>query len=282
MATSTKLISNEEILRKYLPNAFAAVKGETSLFEKLQPFLEVAEEWVKSTFTSESTFNTIVGYADTNVIKTLTARIVVAEAFRCAIPSLDLVLTPNGFGTVGNNNVAPASKPRVDRLIGSMQSLRDDAIGLLLVDIVSASKWSNSKQAEFFGATLFPNLDIVTAAGSYSGSAWDRYLELRSKVIDIEDSLAEDFFSPELFAVLRNRNLLSTLSTNEKQVVSAIQSQIIDVLKGGNINMRKMIYIVNFIRDNADSFPEWHTSDTAKLFSPPIFRNKKESPGYFF
>jgi hypothetical protein len=40
--------------------------------------------------------------------------------------------------------------------------------------------------------------------------------------------------------------------------------------------------VENFIRDNADSFPEWHNSDTAKLFSPPIFRNKKESPGYFF
>jgi hypothetical protein len=258
------------------------VKGETSLFEKLQPFLEVAEEWVKTTFTSESTFNTIAGYSDSNVIKTITARVVVAEAFRCAIPSLDLVLTPNGFGTVGNNNVAPASKPRVDRLIGSMTSLRDDAIGLLLDEIVTASKWSSSKQADFFRATLFPNLDIVTAAGSYSGSAWDRYLELRPKVIDIEESLAEDFFSPELMTVLRQRVLAHNLRTVDETVVSAIRAQIIAVIRGENINMRKMIYIVNFIRDNADSFPEWHSSDTAKLFSPPIFRNKKESPGYFF
>jgi hypothetical protein len=279
---NTKLINNEETLRTYLPNAFASVKGETSLFEKLQPFLEVAEEWVKTTFTSESTFNTIAGYSDSNVIKTITARVVVAEAFRCAIPSLDLVLTPNGFGTVGNNNVAPASKPRVDRLIGSMTSLRDDAIGLLLDEIVTASKWSSSKQADFFRATLFPNLDIVTAIGSYSGSAWDRYLELRPKVIDIEESLAEDFFSPELMTVLRQRVLAHNLRTVDETVVSAIKAQIIAVIRGENINMRKMIYIVNFIRDNADSFPEWHASDTAKLFSPPIFRNKKESPGYFF
>jgi hypothetical protein len=72
------------------------------------------------------------------------------------------------------------------------------------------------------------------------------------------------------------------LRTVDETVVSAIKAQIIAVIRGENINMRKMIYIVNFIRDNADSFPEWHNSDTAKLFSPPIFRNKKESPGYFF
>lgn len=29
-------------------------------------------------------------------------------------------------------------------------------------------------------------------------------------------------------------------------------------------------------------FPEWHTSPTAALFTPPIFENKKENKGYWF
>ena len=37
-----------------------------------------------------------------------------------------------------------------------------------------------------------------------------------------------------------------------------------------------MIDIVNFIRNNPEEFPEWHNSDTAQLFSPPKFENKKK------
>ena len=33
---------------------------------------------------------------------------------------------------------------------------------------------------------------------------------------------------------------------------------------------------------NPEEFPEWHNSDTAKLFSPPIFENKKSNKGYWF
>ena len=45
---------------------------------------------------------------------------------------------------------------------------------------------------------------------------------------------------------------------------------------------RKIFDIMNFIRNNPDEFPEWHNSDTAKLFSPPKFENKKENKGYWF
>ena len=56
------------------------------------------------------------------------ARIVAFDAFRNAVPHLDLILTPNGFGIVNNSNIAPASKERVERLIASLLSNRDDEI----------------------------------------------------------------------------------------------------------------------------------------------------------
>lgn len=38
---------------------------------------------------------------------------------------------------------------------------------------------------------------------------------------------------------------------------------------------------VNYIRRRPRDFPGWHSSDTAKLFSPPVFKNKKNSHGHF-
>ena len=277
-----RLITSEEQLRQHLPNIVQTVKGETPFIDRISTFIELAEDWVKTTFTSESTFNTICGYADNNIIKTQTARLVVADALRRAIPSLDIVLTPNGFGIVNSSNIAPASKPRVDRLVGSMLSHRDDCIAALLPELVGASKWLSSSQAEYFGSTLFPTMDIVDAIGGASGSKWDKYQELHPQLYDLEASLAEEWFSPELMAQLRSENLRGTLTPQHKSVVLGLQSQIVAYLKGGTFNSRRLADIVNYIRQRSDYFPEWHSSETAKLFAPPVFRNVKKSAGYFF
>ena len=277
-----KLITTDAQLRSHLPNIIASVKGETPFIERLALFLDLAEDWVRTTFTSETTFNTICGYTDSNPLKVLTSRLVVADALRRAIPSLDIVLSPNGFAVVNTSNLAPASKPRVDRLIGSMLSHRDDCIAALLPGLVGASKWLTSSQADFFGATLFPDLRIVDAVGGAIGSKWDRYLELRPQVIDLEASLAEEWLSPELMSALRSENLRGDLTQKRSEIVRQIKAQVVGYLRGGSFNSRRLADIVNNIRLNAESFEEWHKSETAKLFAPPVFRNERKASGYFF
>lgn len=277
-----KLITTDEQLRSHLPNIIASVKGEVPFIERLALFLDLAEDWVKTTFTSESTFNTICGYTDSNNIKILCSRLVVADALRRAIPSLDIVLTPNGFGVVNTSNLAQASKPRVDRLVGSMLAHRDDCIASLLPEIVGASKWLASDRADFFGATLFPDLGICDAVGGATGSRWEKYLELRSQVIDLEASLAEEWFSPELMSVLRSENLRGNLTGKRSEIVKQVKAQVVGYLRSGSFNSRRLADIVNYIRLNPESFSEWHKSETAKLFAPPVFRNEKKASGYFF
>ncbi len=277
-----QLIISEEILRKYIPNAFTTVKGEVALFDKLAPQLQIAEDWVITNLTSASVLDHIAGLSDDNNTRTLTSQLIVAIALINAIPSLDLVLTPNGFGVVSNQNVAPASKERLERLIASLKIVRDDCILALLKVLPSQSDWLATAQAEFFGATLFPATSIVQDVGAVCASEWQKYLELRSQIIDLEALLADEWFSLELMSALRTENLRSTLTGDRKLVATQIKAQIIGYLRNGSFNSRRLADIVNFIRQRESEFPEWHSSDVAQLFSPPIFRNKKESKGYFF
>lgn len=277
-----KLITTDEQLRSHLPNIIASVKGETPFIERLALFLDLAEDWVRTTFTSETTFNTICGYTDSNNIKILCSRLVVADVLRRAIPSLDIVLTPNGFAVVNTSNLAPASKPRVDRLVGSMLSHRDDCIAALLPELVGASKWLTSSQADFFGATLFPDLAIVDSVGNVQGCRWERYLELRYQVIDLEASLAEEWLSPELMSALRTENLRGDLTEKRSEIVRQVKAQVVGYLRGGSFNSRRLADIVNYVRLNPEFFSEWHQSETAKLFAPPVFRNDRKASGYFF
>ena len=277
-----KLIMTDAQLRAHIPNIIASVKGEVPFIERLALFLDLAEDWVKTTFTSESTFNTICGYTDSNNIKILCSRLVVADALRRAIPSLDIVLTPNGFGVVNTSNLAPASKPRVDRLVGSMLAHRDDCIAALLPELVGASKWLASDRATFFGATLFPDFSLIEATAPIQGSKWERYLELRSQVVDLEASLAEEWFSPELMTALRSENLRGDLTQKRSEIVRQIKAQVVGYLRSGSFSSRRLADIVNYIRLNESDFKEWHGSKTAELFAPPVFRNRKEAKGYFF
>lgn len=278
-----KLITTDEQLRCHLPNVIASVKGETPLIEKLNVFLDLAEDWVVDTFLSEHTFNTVCGYAVGNPIRQATARLVVAEAMLRAVPSLDIVLTPNGFAVVSTQNLAPASKPRVDRLVGSMLSHRDDCIAALLPQLPGASQWLKSKQAAFFGATLFPATDVVKDVGAVRpASEWEKYLEYRAQIIDLEASLAEEWFSPELMSALRSENLRGDLTGKRSEIVSQIKAQIVACLRGGSFNARRLADIVNVIRNNERDFAEWHSSDVAGQFSPPVFRNQRKASGYFF
>ena len=275
-----KFITNETNLRTFLPNAFTSVEGETSLFDKLQPFLIIAEHWLQQQVLGEATLASIAQEdSDANI---LCCQIVVSEGFSRAIPSLDLVLTPNGFGIVSNSNVAPASKERVERLIAQLQDNRDTYLQSLLAILPSREEWLGTAQQLFFAGTLFPNTDIVDQVGRRTKTPkWPQYVALRYELIDIEHSLAEEYFSEELMSDLRAKAHVNNLSDAYAHILPIIRAQELAVLQKLPIQHRQMTDVVNFIRKHPDEFPLWHASDTAKLYDPPVFQNKKIDTAYW-
>lgn len=267
------LIKNNDELRKYIPNSIREVKGETPLFDKLAPFLERAEQWFCHHFVPAELLDAVASDA---------AHIVAVEAYRLAVPQLDLVLTPNGFATVGTQNLSPASKMRVDRLVGGLLSERDKALAHLLHNLPAVGGWTDTPQGRWFGATLFPTLDVVVQQSGESERLWDKYCELRPQLIDLEASLSEEWLSPELMSALRSENLRGNLTEKRSEIVRQVKAQVVGYLRSGSFNSRRLADIVNYIRLNPEFFGEWHQSETAKLFAPPVFRNEKKASGYFF
>ena len=285
-----KLITSEEILRRYIPNVLASVKGEVPLIDKLTSFLDIAEEWVAHTFTSQATFSTIAGYADANIIKTYAAKVVVCEAFKNAVPSLDLILTPNGFGIVSNSNVAPASKERVYRLVDSLEAKRDNAIRLLLSSLPGEPSWMASTQCEYFSATMFPNLNICDYLG-VAHQQWKKYQEVRATLLEIEQHIATQFLGQEQLDVFRKEAMSpSSTSSLMKTVIRSLQAAEVQMLKAtlsptapsACIPPTALVSIVNCIRTHPTEFPQRHASPLAELYKPGIYENKKNDKGYWF
>lgn len=282
----TRLITSDEQLRKYLPNAFATAQGELPFFDKVMPWIEAAERWLFEQFIGDEFADALIAMDANEPVRLTSCSVVAHEAMMRAVPSLDLVLTPNGFGIVSNSNVAPASRDRVVRLINSLEASRDIAIEQMIGFLFRDENWTLTTISTWFTATLFPNLDLVSLCG-ITEKRWANYLSLRSKAIDIEQRIAEEFVSPEQMNVFRGEvfaiNWAFTLTqTMHTRIIEHLREIVVNVLRGNQLNIQGLRDIVDFMRKHEGQFAEFASSDTAKLFTPPIFENKKRSHGYWF
>ena len=293
------LITSNEQLNALLPNVQVTVTGETPLIDKLSPFLSATEKWLSDVFMSGAIFDTICQLAEENALRVATTQAIVYEAFRRAVPHLDIILTPNGFGIVSNTNIAPASKERINRLLDALLDNRDAALLQVLSLLPAESGWLGTKQAQFFAATMFPNMEVTLRLPKPSEGRWKLYLTLREKTIGIEQFFAAQYLSVELMDVLRSeiqsgqyRSMLHQRICRTLQAVEIRCLQSTDPTAWMHFappapeafaeEHNALFDIVNTIKDNPEEFPEWHSSKVAELYNPTIFENKKESKGFWF
>ena len=195
-----KIITDNTTLLDLVPNVLTTVEGEKTLYDKLEPWLITAEQWVCDTFTGSQELETIAADSTTTVWQQV-ANVIACEAMRQAIPSLDVVLTPNGFGIVSNQNVAPASKERVERLIESMTAGRDLNIDYLLDSLSEREDWLQTKQRDWWCQTLLQSprdAELGVYGPEWTGNRWEAFIELRERARNIEAAIAERWVSEAL------------------------------------------------------------------------------------
>jgi len=284
-------ITSDEQLRTYIPNIVQTVPGEVSIYDKMIPFLKSSEEWVIDTFIGEELSTKILD--DNNPegcpLLGVGGRIIALDAFMHAIPSLDLILTPNGFGVVSNNTIVPASKERVERLVAELELSRDNEINSLLKVLPKYEEWLGTEQAANFSSTLFPALDICKRLG-ITQHVWDNYNQLQEEILAVEHEIEESSIGHELMQVFRFDVLSKKYTTPlHMRVIRALCTYIISVVRHNryekvsvNAHNHLLTDIVSIIRENPETFTEWHESCVSELFEPPLFENKKNASGYFF
>lgn len=281
-----KLITTDEQLRLLIPNVLATTEGEPTLIEKLYPYLETAEQWAIDTFVPEAIFDEIAeddGFGPNERLRFPLEKLVVCQAYMTAIPSLDLVLTPNGFGIVSNQNIVPASRERVDALMNSLESQRDSAIEALILRLSSRTDWQRSAQGKYFGATMFPLLNLCRRL-AIREHIWDSYQQLHERLIKIENVLADTYFSQEQMQVFRSQVLVQYSNSKpiEERVIRSLQAYELQLLTDIQVHPQCYYDLVTIIRERPDDFPAWHASPVADLYTPKIFQNKKNSSAYWF
>lgn len=273
------ITTNTELLT-YIPNVFASAIGENPLYDKMQKFLGQAELWINTAIIDHATYGALVSQSRTSDVD-LVKRIEALDGFYRAIPFLDLVLTPNGFGIVSNQNVAPASKERVASLRAQTLVERDAAIEQLIKSLKGFESWCNSIPGKRFGRTVIQSLNIAVECGEDNPS-FHFFMKNHREMQGVQRMIALNFVSEPVMDRLCHNLLYNTVTDVERPLIDMVHAFIVSSLKEEPQKHCELEEMVNYIKNNEADFSEWATSDTALLFNDYSFENVKESKGFWF
>ena len=135
----------------------AAQEPTGSIFDVMEDAIKYELSNLESQVLGDIGAQAVEGGADTVLVQTV-KRLACVRAFMHEMRSLDLVLTPTGFGVVSTNDTAPASKQRVDALDGQLRRQERLLLGTLLDRLFRVRGWNQQPQRAWNVRTLFFNI----------------------------------------------------------------------------------------------------------------------------
>ena len=186
----------EELIQSVLPNTLITVDEEIPLSTRIEPYVKDSVRWLESL---------VIGDVQLPPeLEEMAVRAVILRAVIHAVPALDLVVTPTGFGVVSADGLVPASKERIERLIATLSADLNIVILELQGACVDCPDWVESKRGKWYCSTFFPFLDDADFLKRDDQDVFQVYKTARDLAMEFESSLAEKYLGSELMDKLRS------------------------------------------------------------------------------
>ena len=206
-----------------------------------------------------------------------------------AVPQMDLVLTPTGFGIVSNQNTAPASRERVDALRLQMRrdacQLEDGVLSYLAAHNLMTMLRSRAGSL-LWTPTLCTLYGIRTPEGR---EVLREEFDAMATTLHAASARVVDVISPELYAALVKRQYAAdadltpdtTPAAYAEALAMARRLMAAHVMQGPGIATHTR-HIINFIEAHADHLDEYRLSPTYQARHTTQYENKQTDPSFFF
>lgn len=283
MPTRKKLQSMEIIIeRTDFERAVPAFRSPTpEVWNKVQRYVQGCTAAWQAIITTDAT---LPGH----VAATLATAICMRAAYD-AVPQMDLVLTPTGFGIVSNQNTAPASRERVDAL---RLQLRRDACQLEdgVLSYLAAHNLMTMRRSRADSLLWTPTLCTLYGIRTPDGREVLREeFEAMATALHAASARVADAISPELYAALVKRQYAAdadltpdtTPAAYAEALTMARRLMAAHVMHGPGIADHTR-HIINFIEAHADQLDEYRLSPTYQARHAKLYENKQADPSFFF
>lgn len=269
------IVSNFDEMRRYLPAA--NVKMPADFFDDI---LSVAQDSLQEEILGEDLIERLEKNSRSDArLLTLCRRAIALEAFLRSIPRLDIVITEAGFGIVSNQDIAPASRERIEALKDSIRSELDSAKDRL-VGFLLASKnyedWRCTKQFTELTDGLFVTFSDFREHAPYNKrtaelfpASWSEFRRLGTALnIALTADIAA-YISPEYaLALIEKIRDDEMLLPSERKALSIIKRAVAAVALGDrDTGVAEAIKAAAFMKANLTDFPTFAISDAAQDLS---------------
>lgn len=259
----------------YIPSA---VMPDDTLFERIAEQLSEGEASVKSLLGGD-----LYSERENDLqLLNLCNRMVCLTAYKLAIAHLDLVLTENGFGVVSNQNVAPASAERVNRLRQQVQWSLDDTVDELLSMLRGNELWVETHTAREVFRSLVWNgrlqLMYLGVANGHRSQLDEWRPKIAAAEAKVQHCISEDFYQ-ELCDAVRTGSATAMQNTAIHKVLQVIGAD----ASGDSVMAHYHVkQLVEWLDGNIETFRTYanSTAYAANTFEP--YKNEKDDPCYFF
>ena len=270
------------IERTDLERAVPAFRSPTpEVWNKVQRYVEGCTAAWQALITTDATL-------PDHVAASLVTAICLRAAYD-AVPQMDLVLTPTGFGIVSNQNTAPASRERVDAL---RLQLRRDACQLedhVLLYLAAHNLMTMLRSRA--GSLLWtPSLCTLYGIRTPEGREVLREeFDAMATALHAASARVVDVISPELYAALVTRQYAAdaaptpntTPAAYAEVLTMARRLMAAHVMHGPGIATHTR-HIINYIEAHADRLDEYRLSPTYQARHATLYENKQADPSFFF
>lgn len=267
---------NKEDFERVLPVAACA---HDEVFEKVAAYFSRSWDELCGRFFDDGDMTVFI--EDDKICRDLKTYVIL-HSFLAVFRQMDLVLTPTGFGVVGNNELTPASKQRVDALLANVRWQLQDAESALLQHLIFIPDWGKSAAAK-------RNIRSLV----YCQRVLCRLLRSDSRDPDFYNASLQavgetDFIISELISAGQYDEILECVRTGklEGRMLDASLAML-DVFKAhlqGNREFERQACraLIDCLDQYPESFAAYHSSRQYKAIHYEHEKNTSDSPAFFF
>lgn len=259
----------------------AAQEPSGSIFEVMEDAINNEVANIESEVLGDVGAQAVEAGTDTILVQTV-KRLVCVRAFLGEMRSLDLVLTPTGFGVVSTNDTAPASKQRVDALDGQLRRQVRLLLGVLLNRLFTVGGWNTQPQRQWTVQTLFFSIQMLE---KYAGvnhpkpEDWD---------VAVPVMLTADMFLRKHLGNAYMDELIQQLTgnviTTENAPIIMLCQQYIGACIAQNTRLREETYmrIINRLEADLSLYPTYADGEGYRLNHYKPYENHAEDSAFHF
>lgn len=259
----------------------SAQEPSGSIFEVMEDAINNEMANIESQVLGDVGAQAVEAGTDTILVQTV-KRLACVRAFMNEMRSLDLVLTPTGFGVVSTNDTAPASKMRVDALDGQLRRNERLLLGTLLERLFRVSGWNQQPQRQWVVQTLFfciQQLEQFAGFNHPKPEDWDtNYPTIMAADAFLRKHLGNAYMD-ELIDQLTSHSL----SSQNIHIVILCQ-QYIGAWIAQNLRLKEEIYmrIINRMEADLSQYPTYADGEGYRLNHFKPYENHAEDSAFHF